>query len=820
MRPPKRRLRLTKLLFVLVALAFGVPAGFFAARMIRIPLVENLDTYRPSVITRLYDRNGAVFTDYAIQRRIVIPRTEMSPYFVDAVIATEDANFNRHGGIDPRAILRAAIKDVIARSKVEGASTLTQQLAKQVFLTPEKSFRRKLNEMFLAFEIEKNFTKDQIFEMYANQVYLGHGAYGVEAASRMFFGKRAKDLTLPEAATLAGMIRLPHYYSPVEHPDRALSRRAHVLRRMLVTDRIDRATFDQAVRTPLVLGTWEAETPEVGAYFAEEVRQHLEKNYGVDALYQGGLNVYTTLDAEVQQIAENALQSGLRRIDKRRGLRKPTRNIIDEGSAIDEFEDRSWRDLQPGKLVAAIVDTVERDALTLRVAGETVEVPPDNLRWTRSSDLRKTLKSGDLVSARFEEVDGKREWFLEQIPQLQGAVVVLDVPSGEIRALVGGYDFRLSKFNRAVQSLRQTGSIFKPLVYGAAFEKGFTPADTLFDAPVSIQVGNQVYSPRNYYGQYTGIVTIQRALELSINVPAVKTFMMVGADHVIDFTRRFGITSDLPPYPSLSLGAAGVSPLEMTAAFAAFGNQGVYAKPRFIRRIADETQKTLEETTPILSEGTSAEVAYVLTKTLQGVIRRGTGYSASRIPGDFAGKTGTTNGFTDAWFVGYSPDYAIGVWVGYDDPSRSLGSGATGGEIALPVWNEIMEELGERELRDVELEFAAPAGVVTVPTDLTTGRRGEGPCARVVTMTFVKGTEPTRDCSGTAVEVTQLPYYLQRPFYEPMESEPTEPDPAAVASPGEGGETPPTQTPATSPAIPPSAGTPSPAKAPAAAPPG
>ena len=789
---PRRRAGVTKALFLLVAIALGVPTGFFAARLIRIPLVDDLDKYRPSVITRLYDRNGAVFTEYAIQRRIVIGRAEMSPHFVDAVIATEDANFHRHGGIDPKAIVRAGVKDLIARSKVEGASTLTQQLAKQVFLTPEKSWRRKFNEMFLAFEIEKNFTKDQIFEMYANQVYLGHGAYGVEAASRLFFGKRAKDLSLPEAATIAGLIRLPHYYSPIDHPDRALARRAHVLRRLLVTQKIDRATFDRAVRTPLVLGTWEAETPDVGAYFAEEVRQDLEKRYGVDKLYQGGLNVYTTLDADIQEITERALQAGLRRIDRRRGLRKPTRNVVDEGETVESFRDSSWRKLEPGRLVAAVVSGVTSDSVTLRVADQTVEIGGSDLRWTRSSDLTKILRIGDVVSARFErDEDGEESWYLDQVPQVQGAVVVLEPQSGEIRALVGGYDFRLSKFNRAVQSLRQTGSIFKPFVYGAAFEKGFTPADTLFDAPVSIRSGNQVYSPRNYYGKYSGIVTIQRALELSINVPAVKTFMMVGAEPVIDFTRRFGVSAPLPPYPSLSLGAAGVSPLEMTAAFAAFGNQGVHARPRFVRRIMDETQKVLEESSPELSEATNADVAYVLTRTLQGVVKRGTAFSASRIPGDFAGKTGTTNGFTDAWFVGYSPDYAIGVWIGYDDPSRSLGGGSTGGDIALPIWNEIMTELGERELRDVALEFPAPPGVITVPTDLTTGRRGEGPCGRVVPMTFVRGTEPTRDCSGGGVEVTQLPYYLQRPFYEPMESEPTDPDPDASGSPGEGGEAPP-----------------------------
>lgn len=761
--------------------------------MVRIPLVDQLDNYKPSIITHLYDRNGRAFAEYAIQRRIITAKKDISPFFIQAVISTEDADFYKHGGVNPKAIFRAALKDAIARRKVEGASTLTQQLAKQVFLTPEKSFRRKLNEIFLAIEIEKNFTKDQIFEMYANQVYLGHGAYGVEAASRLYFGKHAKDLTMPEAATLAGMIRRPMFYSPINNPENAVTRRNHVIRRMLERGFIKRDEAERALASPLVLGTYKEETPSVGAYFSEEVRQYLEKNYGTEDLYQSGLNVWTTLDVPTQMIAEHQLQRGLRALDHQRGFRRPTRNIVSEGLDPLKYNDPAW-EAQPAedRLYPAVVLDVEKTSLTVRVGAQTLTLPAASWSWTHKPTLVGVLKRGDIVSVRWEN-DAKTKhpvWQLDQLPQMQGAVVVLDVHTGEIRALVGGYDFQSSKFNRAVQSVRQTGSIFKAFVYGAAFEKGFTPADTLFDSPVAIRVGNQMYTPRNYYGKYSGIVTIQRALELSINVPAVKTYMMVGGPNVIDFARRCGVTADLPQYPSLALGAAGISPLEMTAAFNVFANQGVYTKPRYIRKITDTTQKVLEENYAELSEATSAQTAYLMTHVLQGTIDRGTAFEAHNIPGALAGKTGTTNGFTDAWFVGFSPDYAVGVWIGYDDPSRSLGSGSTGAAVALPIWMNIVKDMQEQKIAPVKEKFDVPGGIVIVPMDLKTGRRGQGPCGKVIDEAFVAGTEPEHDCSGSAVAAAKLPYYLQRPFYTPKESEPLQQANDASAQPGEGAESP------------------------------
>ncbi|MBI2213721.1 MAG: PBP1A family penicillin-binding protein [Acidobacteria bacterium] len=782
--PPKRRKLRSRLLPLFVVMALGVPGGFLAARIIHIPLVETLDTYRPSVITRLYSRDGRPFAEYAIQRRMMVSKKEMSPYLINALVATEDANFYVHGGIDPRAVARALYKDLVTGKKAEGASTLTMQLARQVFLTPEKSWRRKINEVFLAIEIEKYFTKDQIIEMYANQVYLGD-VYGVEAAARHYFGKNAKDLTIPEAALIVGMVQRPAKLSPISHPKESLDRRNHVLGRMLAENYISPDEYRDAIRTPIVLGTYKDEAPDVGAYFAEEVRQYIEKNYGSDELYQSGLQVWTTLDLRLQEMAEGALRDGLHRFDKRRGFRKPVRNVIDEGIEPEAFEDPAWDDTPvANKPYGAVVTAVQKDHIEVKVGSQTLKLAKDAWGWTRKETLAKSVKRGDLVSVRLA-IDVKKKttsWMLDQVPQVEGAIIVLDVRSGEILALSGGYDFERSKFNRAVQSLRQTGSSFKPFVYAAALERGFTVADTVFDSPMSITLDTMTYAPRNYDGEYSGIITLQQALEKSINVPAVKTFMLVGANPVIDLARRCGISAPLPPYPSLALGAAGVSPLEMAAAYNSFANQGVYARPRYIRRITDATSKVLEEGTPELAEAVSVQTAYLMTHMLEGVVDRGTAYKAHVVPGGVAGKTGTTNGFTDAWFIGFTPEYTIAIWLGHDDPAKSLGGGATGGEIALPIWLDFINRIDEAKLRGTPKEFDVAPGVVQVPMDLKTGRRGEGPCAKVVMGAFLAGTEPSQDCNGGSVAVSQLPFYLQRPAFGAPGSEPPGVTPLAAAA--------------------------------------
>jgi penicillin-binding protein 1A len=759
----KKRFPGRSLLIRLGILAFvfflGIPGGYLVAGMINRPLVEELHQYRPDAITRIFDRNGEVFAEYSIQKRIVVPKGAMSPHLIHAIIATEDARFYEHGGIDPKAIVRAGMKDALAGKKLQGASTLTQQLARQIFLTPEKRWKRKIDEAFLAVDIEKNFTKEQIFELYANQVYLGHGAYGVEAASRLYFGKHASELSIPEAALIAALIQRPSATSPMENAPRALERRNYVLRRMAEVGFITATERDQGIRTPLVLRSFEEETPEVGAYFAEEVRKMVQRQYGTDDLYRGGLDVQTTMDSRIQRAAEEALKEGLHAFDRRRGFRKPERNLLAEGLQPEDFEDPSWRGgISSGRLYPAAVLNVEEGVIRVRIAGETIDLPRDAYSSWRGRSPLTLIERGHIVHVRLEEQeDESRVWYLEQLPEVQGAVVVLDVTTGEVRAVVGGYDFHVSKFNRATQALRQTGSAFKPFVYGAAFEKGYTPADTVFDAPVELEVGTRRYSPRNYGGTHEGIITLQRALELSINIPAVKVLTLVGVESVIDFARRTGIRTELPPYPSLALGAAGVPPVQMAAAFNTFANYGVHIRPRMIGSISDSTGKTIHQTYPQMTEAISEQVAYLTTHMMQGVIRRGTGFKAHTLPGIYAGKTGTTNGYTDAWFVGYSPEYTIAVWVGYDDPKRSLGRGATGGDIALPIWIGTFRQMDEAGVRaEPATSFRVPSGITRVPFDLKTGRRGRGPCGRVAEGAFIQGTQPERDCEGLPIEEEQI----------------------------------------------------------------
>lgn len=769
-----RAFYLTRLALLAVFIALGIPAGYLFARMIERPLVEKLYDYRPDIITQILDRNGERVAEYSLQKRIVIESSEMSPHLKNAIVAIEDKRFYEHGGIDPISVLRAVKTDLILREKAQGASTITQQLAKQIFLTPEKSWTRKFNEAFLAVEMEKTFTKDQILEMYANQIFLGEGAYGVEAASRIYFGKTALDLDIAEAALIAALIQRPSDYSPISNGNRVIPRRNTVLNMMAEQGYISEQERKQARSKPIILRDWEGDQPGAGGYFTEQVRQYLQKNYGTEGLYRGGLVVETTLDLALQDETERALRKNLRRLDRVRGFRKPERNIIDEGGDPATWSDPRWREeLEADEAYPAVVLQSRTGAIEARLAGETITLDADSTRWTRR-DVSRELREGDVIWVRFEEEQETRKWYLDQYPALQGAVVVLDVPTGEVRALVGGYDFRDSKFNRAVQSSRQVGSAFKPFVFGAAFEKGYTPADTVFDAVTEFELDRKrVYTPRNYTGTYEGVITIQRALELSVNVPAVKVMLLIGIGEVIDFTRRSGISADLPEVASLALGPAGIPPIQMAAAFNSFANGGVHAEPRMLRRVKSSEGQILEETYPELQEATTEQVAYVLTHAMQAVVRRGTGFAAHTLPGVYAGKTGTTNGYTDAWFVGYSPEYTIAVWVGYDDPRKSLGRGSTGGEVALPIWMDVFKAIDELGLRgEPKQAFAVPPGVVSVSFDLKTGRRAEGPCGRVVQGVFITGTEPEKNCWGEIYGT--IPEGL--PLDPELAAEPSQPD--------------------------------------------
>lgn len=768
---------LVLLLPVVLTAGLGVGAGFALSRAINVPRVDELATYRPDIVTEIRGADGSTVARFAIERRFLIDRAQIPETMVKALLAAEDARFYEHGGIDVIRIFGAVLKDLATRRLAQGASTLTQQLARAVFLTPEKSFARKINEAFLTVEIEKRYSKDQILTMYLNEIYFGHGNYGVEAASTWYFGHPARELTVPEAALLAGLIQRPEAYSPLRNPELARQRRDFVLRRMAEERFIDLETRRKAAAQPVVLARGAREST-VGPYFCEEVRQYLEKAYGDKGLYRQGLRVDSTLDPRIQRFSEESLRRGLRRHDRKRGFRKP-RNLVDEGVDPELYRDPAWTELSDPEAplpdaVPAVVLAASKAGAEVRIGARRLTLPPSAFRWTRAESPAKAVKRGDLVLVETVVTDaGKAETIVSQEPEVEGAVVVIENGTGAVRALVGGYDFNRSKFDRAVQALRQVGSAFKPFVYLTAVEEGFTPADTVLDAPISIVIDPKKppYQPRNYYNKYNGIVTYQHALEQSINVPAVRVDLLVGTRRVIETARRLGIRQNLLAYPSLALGSFEVTPLEMTAAYSVFANQGLLYPPRLVERVRDAEGVLLEENTPEPMEATSPASAYVALGMLRGVTQRGTAAAAAKLGLAIGGKTGTTNDYTDAWFVGVTPRHTIGVWVGHE-AKKSLGPKATGGEVALPIWIKVVERMKEAGLVKPTDDFDTPQGVVFVPVDLYTGNRATPSCSRVVLMAFASGTQPTDFCGDRPHAVSTLPHYLQKAVYTPKRGEP------------------------------------------------
>ncbi len=627
---------------VLLTAGLGAGAGYALSRVIRVPKVSELATYRPDIITELRGADGSVIARFAIERRILIERPEIPDVMVKALLAAEDARFYDHSGIDLIRIGGAAIRDLATRRMSQGASTLTQQLARAVFLTPEKTWARKINEVFLTVEIEKQFSKDQILTMYLNQIPFGHGTYGVEAASRWYFGHGAKTLTLPEAALLAGLIQRPAYYSPFNNATAAKNRRDLVLRRMAEEGFLSDAQRAAAQATPVEVIRSSRETT-LGLYFCEEVRQYLEKEYGEGDLYREGLRVDTTLDPRLETWAEDALRRGLRRIDRRSGFRKP-RNLVAEGIDPEKYRDPSWAEgVPPSDTLTAVVLSASKAGAEVRVDTKRFTVPAAAFRWTRAESPAKAVQRGDLIQIETSVNDaGKEETLVAQDPHVEGAVVILENGTGAVRALTGGYDFNRSKFDRAVQALRQVGSAFKPAVYLAAIEQGFTPADTVLDAPLSIVIDPREppWEPQNYEHKYNGIVTYQYALEHSLNVSTVRVDLLVGTKKVIEAARRLGVRQNLLAYPSLALGSFEVTPLEMAAAYSAIASGGVAYKPYLVERIRNADGIMLEQSTPEPKEATSPAAAYVLLNMMRGVVARGTAASAAQSQAPARGQDG------------------------------------------------------------------------------------------------------------------------------------------------------------------------------------
>ena len=704
--PPRVRSRrvfgqLVFVVLVLLAAGAGALGGLVFVHSTNLPQVRQLMEFRPDVMTELYADDGTLIGSFALERRVIINYDQVPPVMKDAVISVEDRHFESHWGVDVLRIVRAAVVDLLEWRRAQGASTLTQQLSRMLFLTPEKSFRRKFQEVLLAIQLERRFTKPQIFTLYCNQVPVGHGTFGFEAAAQFYFGKSLSQVTLPEAAMLAGLPRSPTANSPLLHPDRALRRRNIVLDLMRENGKITAQQYHQAVAAPLGLNVqrWDNST---APYFVEDARQFLERTYGTEAVHEKGLRVYTTLNFRMQRIAEKALREGLRAYDKRHGWRGPVLNIIKNPPLLPDgapatpatYTHEDWvKPLAAGELVHGLVTEVKPDHALVRFGDLTARVTPGDYSWTGKINPADVFAPGDVDLFLVKDVKGKSlRVSLDQRPEVQGALVAIENSTGAIKAMVGGYDFDESKFNRARQAARQAGSSFKPYVYATALLEGANPFDTILDAPVSFTTASGVWSPHNYDFKYEGTITLLHALAESRNIPAVRLLSKVGVDKVIKLCRKFGITSRLVPNLPLALGASDLTLLEHTSAFTTFPNDGVHISPRMIYRVTNYDGRVIDEFAPEITDVLPASVARIEVSMMREVVNSGTSTRAKVLGRPVAGKTGTTNDFADAAFIGFTPSQTAGVWVGYDD-RRSLGNKEEGGRVALPIWIDFMGEV-------------------------------------------------------------------------------------------------------------------------------
>jgi len=726
-------------LLILLVMASGAAAGVFFAFLRDLPSLDGLEDYQPSIVTTLYTDQDEPFASFYEQRRIPLPLAKIPPQFKQAVLAVEDSRFYEHRGLSPRAIARAMIMNLLTRRKSQGGSTITQQLARILFLTPEKSFTRKIKEALLAVEVEKHYSKDKILELYFNQVYFGHGAYGVEAAAQTYFKKSVGELNLAEVAMLAGLPSAPNRFSPILDPARARRRRDHVLNRMVEMKLISREQAAAAGQTPFD-ETLFTRSRTIAPYFVEHVRQSLEDTYGAYALYNSGLKVYTTLNLKMQRAAEEALVGGLRDLDKARGFRPRKEQGTETARArIGPYTPRV------GEILPGTVLRVKPKSLEVQLGRYRGEISLESIQWTKIRNLAEAFHEGDPILVQVLSVDERRKIMdlsLEQDPELEGALVALDPRDGAIKAMIGGYDFERSKFNRAVQARRQPGSAFKPFVYATAFDRGLTPSTIIEDSPITFHFrveGKEVeWSPENYDRKFHGPMTLRRALENSINVVTVKLIERVGVDPVVRMAHQMGIESDLRHEVALALGVSEVTPLELVSAYGVIANGGVRAEPFVIRKVTDSQGRILEEHIVEPQEVMRPETAYVLTNVMKGVVERGTGARAHVLKRPLAGKTGTSSEATDVWFVGFTPNLVAGVWIGYD-VKRSLGSAETGSRLALPPWIAFMQ----KALTDLPPDdFPVPENVVAIPVNYMTGLPAPQDDKGAILEYFIKGTEP------------------------------------------------------------------------------
>jgi penicillin-binding protein 1A len=696
---PTRRIAVRATYLVLLGLSslFGVMCGLMLVYSIDLPQMDDLMRYRPNTTTELLDIHGREIGSFALERRVAMPYTAFAPVLRQAIISIEDKSFERNWGVNLVRAVGAAWRDIHSHSRAQGSSTLTMQLARNLFLSNEKTYGRKLQEILLSVQIERVFTKDQIFQLYANQIYLGHGTYGFEAASLFYFSKHARDLTLPEAALLAALPKGAESYSPIKYPDRALKRRNLVLAEMRQDGKITRAQEEAAQAAPLGLKI-EPPPNSLAPYFVEEVRRQLEKEYGVDEVHGAGLKVYTTLDLDLQVVANKAVLEGTAAYERRHGWKGDLYNVVAEGLDPATYKHPDWAAaIEKGGYCHAMVTAVSPARVTLKLGPDRAVMTPADWAWTQKTISPKAgadnfLTVGDVVYVRLDGMspDGVYHAVLEQDTGAQASMMAMDNADGEVLAMVGGRDFAVSQFNRATQAQRQVGSSFKPYVYTTAVEAGAKPSDIIVDGPTSFYTPNGPYTPHNYEGDYKGAMTLLNAFAESRNIPALKLADKVGIRKVIETAHRFGITSNIPPFLPVAIGSADITLYEQVGAYSVFPNDGIRIEPHYIRKVTQADGLPLDERPPEVREVISVETARTMMQLLQAVTRMGTGAAASALKHPLGGKTGTTNDFTDAWFIGFSPSVTCGTWIGFDDPQHTLGSKETGAKAALPMWMDFM----------------------------------------------------------------------------------------------------------------------------------
>ncbi|HNP60863.1 MAG TPA: PBP1A family penicillin-binding protein [Nitrospirales bacterium] len=745
--------------FLALCIGIGGIAGILWIATRDLPTFDSFQDYHPSLVSRVYAENGEIIGQFFIERRLYTPIDKIPQAFTQAVIATEDTRFFEHPGLDIIGIGRAAWTNMKKGGRFQGASTITQQLARALFLSPERTYQRKIKELILAVKMEWVLTKEQILEMYLNQIYFGHGAYGVAAAALTYFDKNVSDLTLPESAFLAGLPKAPNTYSPYRNPDLAKSRKELVLGRMVEAGYITNEDAQAAMATTLSYRHQSIEP--IAAYFLEEVRQHLVDRYGETLVYRGGLRIYTTLNIAMQKTAEEAVRTGLRQLDKRQGWRGPIEHIA---FSKDFTPPDTFPELQSPKAAlvhglyrALVTDVTKKSAQVL--IGNTYKgsILFEDMRWAQ----RRLEKNGDVGTAVVRdkasplqllkvgdiiEVAPKNgtvesgEFILEQTPIVEGALIALDPRTGAVQAMVGGYDFTRSQFNRAVVARRQPGSAFKPLIYASALQQGLTPATLILDAPVVYEDEDldRIWKPENYEKRFFGTITLREALRHSRNAATVRLLEQIGVPEVVNIASNLGIRSPLSQDLSLALGSSSVTLQEITSAYGVFADQGLWLEPYLITHAKNLNGEILEQHLFEPQQAMTKENAYLITNMLMDVIQSGTGRLAKSIGRPLAGKTGTTNSYNDAWFVGYAPNLATGVWVGFDGV-RTLGRLESGAHAALPIWTRFMDQA---LLNSPVMTFPIPSDIQFAQIDTTTGDLPSKNSRNISTEVFRKGTEP------------------------------------------------------------------------------